>query len=76
MLIKSSSRRLSRTNKLESIDWFTLHLSQLPIYIDDYSVNTTEHIVDGITKLEAKDVEIGLVIIDDFESVVRSDGVC
>ena len=75
MLIKSSSRRLSRTNKLESIDWFTLHLSQLPIYIDDYSVNTTEHIVDGITKLEAKDVEIGLVIIDDFESVVRSDGV-
>lgn len=75
MLIKSSTRRLSRTNKLESIDWFTLHLSQLPIYIDDYSVNKTEHIVDGITKLKAKDVEIGLVIIDDFESVVRSDGV-
>ena len=77
-LIKSNVRRLSRTNRLETVDSFTGHVAKLPLYIDDLSGSvrgcTTEHIVDGITKLKADGTDIGLIVIDDYELIVNSAG--
>ena len=76
-LIKSNVRRLSRTNRLETVDSFTGHVAKLPLYIDDLSGSvrgcTTEHIVDGITKLKADGTDIGLIVIDDYELIVNSE---
>ncbi len=78
-LIKSSVRRLCCSNKLETIDIFTKRLAHLHLYIDDNGAAvgkfTSEHIFDGITKLEDEGVDVGLIVVDDFENVVRSDGV-
>ena len=75
-LIKSNVRRLSRSNRLETVDFFTGHVAKLPLYIDDLSGSvrgcTTEHIVDGITKLKADGTDIGLIVIDDYELIVNS----
>ena len=77
-LIKANIRRLSRSNRLETVDSFTGHIAHLPLYIDDKSGSvsgcTAEHIVDGIKKLKDDGTDIGLIIIDDYELIVNSAG--
>ena len=72
-LMKSAVRHLCKTNELESIDSFTNHFAKLPIYVDDFSIRVTDFIVAGITKLKSNGIDVGLVIIDDFESVIKSN---
>ena len=77
-LIKSSVRNLCCSKRLETINDFTARIAQVPLYINDMSASVKgyshEQIIEDITKLKADGVDIGLIIIDDYERIIRFSG--
>lgn len=74
-LIKSSVRNLCCSKRLETINDFTARIAQVPLYINDMSASVNgyshEQIIEDITKLKADGVDIGLIIIDDYEHLIH-----
>ena len=74
-LIKSSVRNLCCSKRLETINDFTARIAQVPLYINDMSASVEgyshEQIIEDITKLKADGVDIGLIIIDDYEHLIH-----
>lgn len=74
-LIKSSVRNRSCSDKLETINDFTARIALEPLYICDMIASisgyTHEQIIEDVTKLKNKGVDVGLIIIDDYEHLIH-----